>query len=110
VAELLAAADVFVTPSAAETFGLAALEALASGVPVLSAATGAVAELVEASGAGRTFASGDSSDLANQAVWLLRQDLPALGMRGRAFAERHHSWNGVFDRLFAVYRDVVAAA
>jgi len=110
VAELLAAADVFVTPSAAETFGLAALEALASGVPVLSAATGAVAELVEASGAGRTFASGDSSDLANQAVWLLSQDLPALGKRGRAFAERHHSWHGVFDRLFAAYRQVVAAA
>lgn len=109
VAELLAAADFFVTPSAAETFGLAALEALATGVPVLSAATGAVAELVEASGAGRTFATGDSNDLANQAVWLLSQNLPALGKRGRAYAERHHSWNGVFDRLFAAYRDVVAA-
>ena len=110
VAGLLAAADVFVTASATETFGLAALEALASGVPVLSASTGAVAELVEASGAGRTFVSGDSSDLANQAVWLLSQDLPALGKRGRAFAERRHSWNGVFDRLFAAYREVVAAA
>jgi len=109
VAELLAAADLFVTPSAAETFGLAALEALATGVPVLSAATGAVAELVEASGAGRTFATGDSGDLANQAVWLLSQNLPTLGKRGRAYAERHHSWNGVFDRLFAAYRDVVAA-
>jgi len=109
VAELLAAADLFVTPSAAETFGLAALEALATGVPVLSAATGAVAELVEASGAGRTFAAGDSGDLANQAVWLLSQNLPTLGKRGRAYAERHHSWNGVFDRLFAAYRDVVAA-
>jgi alpha-1,6-mannosyltransferase len=109
VAELLAAGDLFVTPSATETFGFAALEAMASGVPVLGAASGAVAEFVEASGAGRTFAGGDSGDLAEQAVWLLGQDLPALGKRGRAYAERHHSWPGVFDRLFAVYREVVAA-
>ena len=108
VADLLAATDLFVTPSPAETFGLAALEALACGVPVLSADTGAVAELVEASGSGATFAVGEPVDLADQAVRLLGQDLVALGRRGREYAERHHAWTVVFDRLFRVYRDVVA--
>jgi len=110
VADVLAAADFFVTPSATETFGLAALEALATGIPVLSADTGAVAELVEASQAGRTFETGSPDDLANQAVTLVNQDLAALGRRGRLHAERHHAWSAVFDRLFAAYRDLLAAA
>ena len=85
-----------------------ALEALASGVPVLSADVGAVAELVEASGSGATFAVGEPVDLADQAVRLLGQDLVALGRQGREYAERHHAWTVVFDRLFRVYRDVLA--
>jgi alpha-1,6-mannosyltransferase len=108
VADLLAAADLFVTPSPAETFGLAALEALASGVPVLSADTGAVAELVESSGAGATFAMGESADLADQAVRLLDQDLTLLGERGRECAVRNHSWTVVFNRLFLAYRTILA--
>jgi alpha-1,6-mannosyltransferase len=107
VADLLAATDLFVAPGPVETFGLAALEALASGVPVLSADTGAVAELIEASGAGTTFVMGESADLADQAVQLLEQDLALLGGRGREYAERHHSWTGVFDRLFLAYRSIV---
>jgi alpha-1,6-mannosyltransferase len=47
----LAAADIAFAPSAAETFGLSVLEALASGTPVVAADTGAAPELL-ASGAG----------------------------------------------------------
>ncbi|MFI9785647.1 glycosyltransferase [Kitasatospora sp. NPDC051984] len=45
VPELLTAMDVLVSPSRAETFGLAALEALAAGLPVLHSACPALAEL-----------------------------------------------------------------
>lgn len=47
LAALYATADVVIAPGPVETFGLAALEALASGTPVVSARTGAVPELVE---------------------------------------------------------------
>ena len=53
VASLLGAADVVLAPGPVETFGLAALEALACGTPVVASSTSAVAELVVA-GAGRS--------------------------------------------------------
>ena len=53
VADLLGSADVVLAPGPVETFGLAALEALACGTPVVAASTSAVAELVGGS-AGRS--------------------------------------------------------
>jgi alpha-1,6-mannosyltransferase len=106
LADLLAAVDLFVAPSSNETFGLAPLEALASGTAVLSSDRGGISEQVEASGAGARFVSGDSRALADAAVTLFRSDLDALGAKGRAFAEKNHSWDGVFDAIFALYDSV----
>jgi alpha-1,6-mannosyltransferase len=108
LADLYAAVDLAVAPGPAETFGLAALEAIASGNPVLSVDRGGVAETVTRSGAGMLYRSGDSTDLAEVAERLLGADLSSLGRVARRFAEYHHSWNAVFDRLFAVYRGVIA--
>ncbi|MEO8227002.1 MAG: glycosyltransferase [Gemmatimonadota bacterium] len=107
LANLVAAADLYVAPGPAETFGLAALEALASGVPVLSVDSGGVPELVTRSGAGATYPIGDRAALADQAAALFQQDLPALGARGRSYAEREHAWPAVFDRIFAAYRTLI---
>lgn len=109
LASLLASADLFVSPGTAETFGLAALEALASGTPVLSADAGGVAEQVTASGAGALFRAGDAASLAAGAIALLANgDLAALRERARSYAEREHDWNVVFDRIVALYRSVCA--
>jgi alpha-1,6-mannosyltransferase len=110
LADLFAAADLYVAPSPSETFGLAAAEAMASGTPVLCADLGGVAERVSASEAGATFTAGDPSALAAAAVRLFERSEPALRVRARDYAERHHSWDRVFDRLFELYRDVVATA
>jgi alpha-1,6-mannosyltransferase len=104
LADLMAAADLYVAPGPAETFGLAALEALASGTPVLSVDQGGVAELVSRSGAGRLYPRDDSAALAETAIALLQGDLAALGVRGRAHAVAYHSWPAVFERIFEVYR------
>jgi alpha-1,6-mannosyltransferase len=109
LANLLAAVDVIVSPGSAETFGLCALESLSSGTPVLAADRGGVAEQLSRSGAGTTFAAGESGSLATAAIDLIeRDDLPMLGFRGREYAEREHEWAVTFDRLFARYRDVAA--
>lgn len=107
LADLLAALDVFIAPSSNETFGLAPLEAMSCGTPVLTADRGGISEQVEASGAGVQFESGSAAAFAEAAVRLLGGDLAALGARGRAHAERNHDWTSVFDRIFALYRDVV---
>jgi len=107
LADLLAAADLAVAPCSIETFGLSALEALASGTPLLSADRGGVAETVARSEAGEVFASGDADALAEGAEHLLTGDPRSLGARGRLYAEAHHGWDAVLDRLFDVYRDIL---
>jgi glycosyltransferase involved in cell wall biosynthesis len=77
---------------------------------VLSADRGGVSEQIEASGAGSTFTAGDPGSLSEAAIDLLGADLLVLGRRGRQYAEREHSWDGVFDRIFDIYRHVLAAA
>ncbi len=106
LADLLAAADLYIAPGPSETFGLAALEALASGTPVLSVASGGVPELVTRSGAGAVYPVGDAPALAAAAVRLLQGDLAALGRLARAYAEREHDWDGVFADLFAIYHSL----
>ncbi len=108
LADLLAAADLYVAPGPAETFGLSALEAMASGLPVLSVDAGGVADRVRASGAGALYNPGDPGACATAATELLRGDLQSLGRIARAFAERHHSWDAAFDGIFATYRALLA--
>jgi alpha-1,6-mannosyltransferase len=103
VADLLAAVDLYVAPCSLETFGLSALEALASGTPLLTADRGGVAETASRSGAGALFQSGDVCALADAASRLIAGDLRQLGTLGRSYAEAHHGWETVFDRLFSTY-------
>ena len=107
LADLYAAVNLYVAPGPVETFGLAAIEALASGTPVLSVDVGGVAEVVGLSGAGRLYPVRDADALASVAVELLGGDLASLGARGRAYAEAHHGWDRVLDGLFEIYRGIL---
>ena len=109
LAELYGAVNLYVAPGPAETFGLASLEAMASGLPVLSVDQGGVSETVGRSGAGACYRSGDATHLAEVAEHLLSTDLVSLGDSGRRYAEAHHGWSTVFDRLFSVYRAVLSS-
>ena len=110
LAELLAACDVYVAPGPAETFGLAAVEAMACGTPVLSVRSGAVAEHVERSGGGVTYELGDPDDAARAAQNIFSADRPLQSERAREFAEREHDWRSVFDRLFGVYAEITGVS
>ena len=103
IAEVLATADCYLAPGPAETFGLAALEALACGTPVLSVEAGGAAELVERSGAGRLYPLGDSTACAAQAASLLAE-AGQLRSKARAYAEERHAWPDVLAELLQCYR------
>ncbi|HEU4830330.1 MAG TPA: glycosyltransferase [Gemmatimonadales bacterium] len=106
LADLYAAADLYLAPGPAETFGLAAHEAMACGTPVLSVDVGAVAEQVRLSGAGALYRLGDPDSVAESADRLL----DAAGSSrdaARRFIETHHRWDIAFARIFDVYRDVL---
>ncbi len=72
VAPLLAGADLFLLPSSGESFGLSALEALATGVPVIGTAVGGLPEVVREGETGFLRPVGDIDAMARAAVDLLR--------------------------------------
>ena len=72
VAPLLSAADLFLIPSQSESFGLSALEALASGVPVVGSATGGLPEVVRDGETGVLCEVGDIDAMAAAAIDMLR--------------------------------------
>jgi alpha-1,6-mannosyltransferase len=85
VAKLLASADVAVAPGPVETFGLAALEALACGTPVVVNASSALPEVVGAAGAA---AAGTGSGLSAAVRQLLSRDHARRRADARARAEQ----------------------
>jgi glycosyltransferase involved in cell wall biosynthesis len=85
LAKLLAAADVVIAPGPAETFGLSALEALASGTPVVVSSRSALPEVV-----GQAGLAADDNDVAcADAVQRLLRREPA---ERRRLATRHPAY------------------
>lgn len=74
VDELLACADLFLLPSKNESFGLAALEALACGVPVIGTEMGGLPEVVRHGETGYLFPLGAVEEMAEAGVGLLVDD------------------------------------
>ncbi len=72
--EILNAADVFLIPSQSESFGLAALEAMACGVPVVSSSVGGLPELVRHNETGFIAEIGDINRMAKYIVDLLSNE------------------------------------
>jgi N-acetyl-alpha-D-glucosaminyl L-malate synthase BshA len=74
VIPLLSIADVFLLPSAQESFGLAALEAMACGVPVVASRVGGLPEVIDDGVTGFLRAPDDLDGMAAGAVALLTDD------------------------------------
>ena len=71
VAPLLASADLFLLPSSSESFGLSALEAIASGVPVVGTNAGGMPEVVRDGETGFLCAVGDVEGMSRAALSIL---------------------------------------
>jgi L-malate glycosyltransferase len=83
VHELLPLADLMLMPSEMESFGLAALESMACGVPAIATQVGGVPELIDDGINGRLFPVGDVEGMANAAIALL-SDPAALAQMAAA--------------------------
>lgn len=93
VEAVYAAADVFVCPSAFESYGLAILEAMACAVPVVSTRRGGPSETVVDGVTGYLIDPDDSQALAAPVMWLLADEelRKRMGDAGRQHVERNFS-------------------
>lgn len=108
VADVLRACDAFVFPSRYEPFGLVVLEAMACGLPVLTAESTGASDVVDAS-CGFVFADADDwSGMAGALVRLGedRELLRTMGVAARARAELRN-WDSVAAQFSRTYDDVV---
>jgi N-acetyl-alpha-D-glucosaminyl L-malate synthase BshA len=101
VAGLFSLADLFLLPSATESFGLSALEAMACGVPVIASRVGGLPEVVGDRAAGFLYPPDRLDRMANQAIALLTND--ALHGKVSRAARRRAAERFSADRLVAEY-------
>jgi L-malate glycosyltransferase len=108
-AELLAAADVFLLPSETESFGLAALEALSCGVPVIATDVGGIPEVVSHGVNGYLAPVGDIAAMVAHALSLTSRPerWAAFSERARASVLERFRREPAIDAYEAVYRRVL---
>jgi N-acetyl-alpha-D-glucosaminyl L-malate synthase BshA len=102
VAEILTCADLFLLPSASESFGLVALEAMSCGVPVVATDVGGVPEVIPHSEAGFLTAVGAVDEMAEHGVSILKdkETWRRMSEAARRAAERFST-----ERVVPMYED-----
>jgi len=103
VNELLPLADLMLMPSEMESFGLAALEAMACSVPTIGTRVGGVPELIQDDHNGLLFEVGDTESMSTAAISLLSNQsrLEAMAKAGRKTAQDHFC----SSRVIPLYED-----
>ncbi|MGZ5019354.1 MAG: glycosyltransferase [Chthoniobacterales bacterium] len=108
LARFYRAADILVHPGVEETFGLVALESQACGTPVLGI-RGSYMDEVILHDQTAWATTNTPQALANAIERMAETNLRALGRVAAANVAAQYAWPQVFDRLFSIYREVIAS-
>jgi glycosyltransferase involved in cell wall biosynthesis len=108
VAQLMAAANVFVLPSKMESFGLTLLEASAAGVPVVCANAGGVPEVFQDGFNGLLYPPGDDDAMAKAIIRLLQDSKLAHKISVNAVdTANQFTWERTAEQTLQVYKEVL---
>jgi glycosyltransferase involved in cell wall biosynthesis len=104
--DLLRGSDVYIMPSVWETFGIAALEAMASQLPIVSTNAGGLPELIQNNHNGIIVPMRSSKKLAKALNTILANpnQLKKMGLNNRRDAVKKFNWNKIAKETIAVYR------
>ena len=107
--EVLGACDLFLLPSESESFGMAALEAMASEVPVIATRTGGLPEVVVEGDTGYLLPVGDVQGMAERAIEILSNPelRKRMGRRGRELAVERFDEEKIVPRYRELYERVI---
>jgi len=110
VADKLGIADLMLLPSELESFGLAALEAMACEVPTVATRSGGVPEVVEHGETGYLAHVVDIGEMARCAIEILNDEsrLRAMGRRARKVAEDKFGASKIIPQYESFYREMIA--
>jgi N-acetyl-alpha-D-glucosaminyl L-malate synthase BshA len=101
---ILAASDLFILPSESESFGLAALEAMAAKTPVISTNTGGIPEVNINGVSGFLSNVGDVEAMANNAIKILADDAILTEFKNNAYQQAKkfdiHNVLPQYERLY----------
>ena len=106
LATIYASSDIFVVPGRYETFGIATLEAIACGLPVVGIQDSGTAALVPPR-IGKMARAGDAVDLAATIAAVAAWSPDSTRAIGHAFAAETFARDIVFDQYFSLYRDLI---
>ncbi len=111
IVDYLSASDVLLLPSEQESFGLAALEAMACEVPVIASRVGGIPEVVTDGETGFLSEMGDVEKMSTDAARLLKDKelRREIGARARAEAISRYSTDLVIPQYIEFYERVLAA-
>ncbi|MEL7220713.1 MAG: glycosyltransferase, partial [Bacteroidota bacterium] len=111
IEELLSLADLFLMPSASESFGLAALEAMACEVPVISSDVGGLPEVNIHGQTGYLAQLGDVDTMAKYAIDILENDETLTQFRANALSQaRRFDLNTIIPHYESYYESVLKEA
>ncbi len=109
IEDILSTADVFLLPSELESFGLSALEAMASGVPVVGSDAGGLPEVVKHTETGFLLPVGDVEGMAARTLEILKDEehQRCLGQAGRRRAAALFSADRIVTQYEKYYEKVL---
>ncbi len=109
VGEIMRSHSVYCMPSYGEPFGMTILEAMASGVPVVTTNVGGPAFLIDEQG-GRVVPMRDALKLADALIEVLSSEAlqRSMGQYNRRRIEQEFDWSRSLDKMEAVYEKVLS--
>ena len=109
IEEIISCADLLLLPSEHESFGMAALEAMACGVPVVGSRSGGLPEVVADGECGYLADVGDCATMAEKAAQILsdKELAEKMGQEGRARAEELFNHDKIVSRYEQIYRSLL---